>query len=137
MITETKTRRATSYSIMRTLLTFTVAALLLGLPGISNAFSCPLMTPADVQAESCSHCPADKQQRPNSCPVSACILICPYTVERTYDLASEGLANALVPPVKPFAFVHLSFSDEHSLSVALTREVDSGPLYLFNRVLLI
>ena len=120
---------------MRALLTFTVAALLLGVPGISSAFSCPLMTPASVQTEPCSHCPAEKQQK--SCPVSACILICPYTVEKTSDLTSEGLPNALRPPVQPSILVLPSFSDAHALSVALTREADSGPLYLFNRVLLI
>jgi hypothetical protein len=122
---------------MRALLTFTVAALLLGLPGISSAFSCLLVTPADVQTDPCSHCPPDKQHRPNSCPVSACILICPYTVEKTFDLANEGMTNALIPPIKPSTLVHPSLSDTHAFSVALTRAADSGPLYLFNCVLLI
>lgn len=137
MTTETKTRGATSYLVMRALFTFTITALLFGLPGISSAFSCPLMTSADVQSESCSHCPADKQHRPNSCPVSACILICPYTVEKTSDLAIKVLTNALIPAVQPSTLIHPSFSEAHALSVALTREADSGPLYLFNRVLLI
>ena len=121
--------------MLRVLLTLTIAVVLLGFPGISSAFSCPLMPSADVQNEPCSHCPADKQQE--SCLASTCLLICPYTVERTYDLASEGLTDALVPPVQPYAYVHPSFSDALALSVALTREADSGPLYLFNCVLLI
>jgi hypothetical protein len=135
MMIETKTRRATSYTVMRSLLTFTVAVLLLGLPGISSAFSCPRMTPASVQTEPCSHCPTNKQQK--SCPISACILICPYTVEKTSDLASDAPTNALIPPVQPSTLVLPSFPDAHAFSAALTREADSGPLYLFNRVLLI
>lgn len=120
---------------MSGLLTFTIAVVLLGLPGISSAFSCLLMAPANSQNEPCLHCPADKQQK--SCPASACLLICPYIVEKTANVSGEGLKEALILPVEPFALVHPSHSDEHSLSVALTREADSGPLYLFNRVLLI
>ena len=136
MMTETKTRRSTSYPVMRFLLTFTVAVVLLGLPGISSAFSCPLMTPAEVQSEPCSHCPDDKQD--GSCPVSACLLICPYTVEKSAVLASEGLTDTVMSRVQlSFGIVQPPLSDALVAVVRLTRDFDSRPLYLLNRVLLI
>jgi hypothetical protein len=134
MIMETKIRRSTSYAAMRLLLT--LAVVLLGLPGISSAFTCPRMTPAEVHNESCSHCPNEEPEE--SCPVSECLLICPYTVEKTAVLNAEGLADAftlsvqpyalLVPPPVPIAANHIAH---------LTGDFDAGQLYLINRVLLI
>src|SRR5215217_3444829 len=129
MMDETKTRRSTSHSVMRLLLTFAVAVLLLGLPGISTAFTCPLMRPAEVQNDSCSHCPNDKQEE--SCPASACLLICPYTVEKTAVVTGEGLTDTAIPLVElSRGLVHPPLLDAPVPVLPLTEEFDSGPLYL-------
>ena len=132
MITETKTRRRTSYRAMRFLLT--LAVVLLGLPGISSAFTCPLMTP--VQSGSCSHCPEEKSDK--SCPASECLLICPYTVEKTAVLNAEGLTDTFTLSVQPDTLLVPPDVPDVSDHVArLTGDFDSRPLYLLNRVLLI
>ena len=134
MITETKTRRSTSYRAMRLLLT--LAVVLLGLPGISNAFTCPLMTPAEVQSGSCSHCSEEKPQ--NSCPASECLLIGPYTVENTAVLNAEGLTDTFTLPVQPDTLLlPPDVSDVVGHMARRTGDFDSPPLYLLNCVLLI
>lgn len=128
--------RGTSVSMMRSVLTFAAAIMLLGLPGISNAFPCPLVIPAEVQNEPCSHCPGKKQQE--SCPVSECLLICPYTVEKAAVITNEGFTDAVVSAVQPFpAPVQPPMLGVGVGSAHLTRDFDSVPLYLLNRVLLI
>lgn len=122
--------------MMRLLLTLTIAVVLLGLPGISSAFSCPPMTPAEVQNEPCSHCPDDKQEE--SCPVSACLLICPYTVEKSAVLGREGLTDTVMSPVQlSSGIVYPPLSDALVAVARFTRDFDLRPLYLLNRVLLI
>jgi hypothetical protein len=126
----------TSNLSMRPLLALAIAVTLLGVPGTSNAFTCSLMPAADVQNEPCSHCPSDKQQE--SCPLSACVLICPYTVETTAVLAGEGLPDAHMLPVQlSSVLIHPPVSDTAIPVGGLTDSFDSGPLYLLNRVLLI
>jgi hypothetical protein len=136
MRTETKNRRSTSISVMRSLLTFTVAVVLLGLPGFSNAFTCPLMTSAEVQNEPCSHCSGEKPE--DSCPVSQCLLICPYTAEKAAILIGEGLTGGFTLPAQlSTVLVHPHLADAAGSVTSLTKDFDSGRLYLLNRVLLI
>ena len=133
-MTETKTRRSTSYGAMRLFLT--LAVVLLGLPGISSAFTCPLMIPAEVQGGSCSRCPEEKPE--NSCPASECLLICPYTVEKTAVLNAEGLTDTFTFSVQPDTLLlPPNVSDVVGHMAGLTGDFDSSPLYLLNRVFLI
>src|SRR5688572_11283624 len=136
MRTESKNRCGTSISVMRLLLTFTVAVLLLGLPSISSAFTCPLMTSAEDQNQPCSHCPGEKPEE--SCPVSQALVICPYTVERAAVLTGEGLmAGFTLPAQLSTVFVHPRLAGAAASVASLTKDFDAGPLYLLNRVLLI
>ena len=120
---------------MRFLLTFAVAVVLLGLPGVSGAFDCPLPMTAGAEEAPCSHCPDEKKE---SCPRSACPLICPYTVEKTAMLAAGGPPVAFVPDVdRNFVPITPVFAERAITSGLPARDSKVPPLYLLNRVFLI
>jgi hypothetical protein len=135
--TETKTHRSTSNPMMRGVVIFTTVAMLLGLPGTSSAFTWPLMLAASAQNNERSHCPGEKQHD-DSCPHSACFLICPYTVEKTAVLNGEGVVLAFILEGQPSsALIRYPLSDASLLAMGPQYAPDSAALYLRNRVLLI
>ncbi len=120
---------------MRQLLRLAIAAIVLGLPGVSRSFACPLMTTADAHEEPCSDCPDEGEE---SCPRSECLVICPYTVEKTAVWTGGNLASSVIPQVeRSSALIVRSLPDPHLFLKSTPREFDSAPLYLVNRVLLI
>jgi hypothetical protein len=123
----------TSNTPMRVLLA-AIALTVYGLTAGIAAFACPFMTTAAASHEEpCSDCP--KQE---SCPPSACVLICQYTVENTAVVTSCDEHN--LPFVSgPFPVVlHIpSLTRVHVPHRVHTRDFDSNGLYLRNRVLLI
>jgi len=132
----TKMLRSTSISIMRFLLTFAVAVILLGLPGVSVAFACPFMMTATAEETPCSHCPGEKEE---SCPRSACLHICPYSVEKTAVVAEEAIPPPAVLPevARSSILIAPPLVDRSRILTPAARDSDAHPLYLLNRVLLI
>ncbi len=125
----------TSNTAMRLLLKLAVAVLLLSLPTVSSAFDCPLMTATAAHAEPCSDCPAEEEE---SCPLSDCLLICPYTVEKTAVWTGEKLTSSFIPQAeRSSALIIRLFPDAHLFSMSAPRDFHSGPFYLINRALLI
>jgi hypothetical protein len=118
----------TSKITMRLLL----AAIALTVYGVTAgvAFACPFMTAAPSHEEPCSDCPKEE-----SCPPEACLLLCPYTAEKTAAVKTDE-DDVPVVPVVAIAF-RPSLAGVDVVRQAQTREFDSGALYLRNRVLLI
>jgi hypothetical protein len=128
--------QSTSNRTMRYFLRCAVAAMVVSLPGVSSAFTCPLMPAAEARNEACSPCPEEKQQE--SCPRSACLLVCPYTLERTAVLNGEGLTVGFVLDAQFFSAVLRPRLSDARVQMAGAQEPFATPtLYLLNRVLLI
>lgn len=120
---------------MGLLLKLAVIAMLPGVPGVSSAFLCPLMTTSADHEEPCSDCPAQEEE---SCPLSDCLLICPYAVEKTAVWTGENVTSSFIPHAERSSALNIRWSpDAHPLLTSPPRDFDSGPLYLLNRVLLI
>lgn len=112
------------------LLLAVIALTVYALIAAGTVFACPFMTAAQSHEEPCSDCP--KEER---CPPEVCVLICPYTVETTAVVTTEEHHAFAVPAAAP-ALQLPSVTRVH-VPQAHTRELDSGALYLRNRVLLI
>ena len=127
--------QSTSNSMMTQLLRLAIAAIVLGLPGVSSSFACPLMTTSAAQQEPCPDCPVEEEE---SCPRSECLLICPYADEKTAVWTGGNLTSSVIPQVeRSSALIVRSLPDPHLVQTSTPREVASAPLYLVNRVLLI
>jgi hypothetical protein len=113
---------------------FLVAVIALTAYGLSApgmAFACPFMATAATHEEPYSDCPKEDRY-----PPEACILICPYTAEMTAVItADEHQLPLVLAMTSPLHIPFLSRVDV--VSRAQTRELDSGGIYLKNRVLLI
>ena len=123
-------RERTSNIPMRLFVTV-LALLLYGMTAGGPAFACPLMSAAPAHEEPCSDCPKEEK-----CPPEACMVLCPYTVEKTAVVTPEShdvpvlTAVALLLPIP-------SLTRKEAVRQAPTRELDSGELYLRNCVFLI
>lgn len=117
---------------MKMLRVFTVFAFLLGLPGISSALGCPM---GKVQ-KSCTHCPGEKVQ---SCPRTACVVVCPYAAEKTAELgANRPTTETCVLAVNSSPAPSVSAPADGELEqFSTTNGAVHGPLYILNRVLLL
>lgn len=122
---------------MRILLTAAISVLLLGLPGMSAVFDCPLPATA---SESCSHCDGETEEgeEKQSCPRSVCVLICPYTAQSAALLTSDNRTVTVLPVAAldsglatPLVF------DTARISTPTRRAFDAAPVYLVNRALLL
>lgn len=120
---------------MRLFLTLTITVLLLALPGVSSSFGCALMPTDSALEEPCSKCPVDKKQ---SCPDAGCVLLCPYTIERTASMMGGSVTDELVPQFEQGFGLILRMAPEPSRFVSiLPSGSDPGSLYLINCVFLI
>ena len=112
---------------MRVLITV-IARAVLGISAASTAFACPFMTAAPAHEGPCSECPKEE-----SCPPETCLLLCPYTVETTAIVSIDehhvGFLPAVVSTLQFPALTRVQV-----VRRAPTREIDSGALYLRNRV---
>ena len=126
----TKWSGPTSKIMMRVLVAV-IAIAVLGLTATGTAFACPFMTAPPPHEEPCSECP--KQE---SCPPEACLLLCPYTVERTAIVSIDEHYVPFLPAV--VSTLHFpALTRVQVVRRAPTRELGSGELYLRNCVFLI
>jgi hypothetical protein len=100
-------RQRTSNIPMRLFVT-ALAVLLYGMTACGPAFACPRMSAAPGHEEPCSDCPKEEK-----CPREACMLLCPYTVEKTAVVTPE---NHDVPVLPAVAFAPQLPSPAHALS---------------------
>ena|SRR5687767_1423379 len=127
---------STSNLVMGIRILLALSLVLFCLPRISASFTCPSMTEAGVQEKPCSDCPDGETH--DSCARSACLLICPYTIEQTAGLMRHNATHPFTPEVEQSAvFVVPSLADSPRLLSAAARVSAAGTLYILNRALLI
>lgn len=116
---------------MRSFLTLAFAVLLFGLPSLSSQ-ACPFVTASAGHEKPCSHCPKENKR----CPVSTCLLGCPYEAGKTAVVVTGGASDAPLLAGPYTVTVPLLALQRASIPSAPQR-LDPRRLYLLNRVLLI
>jgi hypothetical protein len=111
-----------------------IAVTILGLPGIGSAFTCPLVKTVQASEKHCVNCPGEKDA-PCPAPASDCLLLCPYTAERTAVTSRESFDRPVNTGLDRDLSVILPLAGRPAFASPFPLNVHSAPLFLLNRVL--